>query len=357
MTLLVRPLDRSHAQTLLAAHLRCRASVAALHTALIADHIRSLVWAPYLRAAEANPQPVHTSRIYAALDRNMHFLLSEEADAGRSDYHPAYEFVRNQLERCGDIVSVGEGYWIPGPVRLIRAAAAPAAIIIGGTPTAALERALKGKVHSIGPARYVASEPGTETAFPEETLLDWIGASEPLAAWTEQTLEWAAAQLVPQAEIDDDSIEIYAPDVYRSRRRPGFWMKASEFEEPTPTPRLFRPRTSAQWSFDRPDYLGVFNSLRGGARLVGSLQIPRDMAYRLRFGFDLKLITPRTISVRQVEDVYAFDLKFDLPAPEAKVLGLAWAKAGQESVLYVDRLGLSALKDVAAMLGIRVLQS
>lgn len=359
MSLSVRALDHHQARAFLASQLRCWSPLPALRTALIADHIRTLVWAPSFRAREVDPQPVHTSRIFAALDRNVRFLSSQGFGLGNAavTQHSEYEFVRDQLEHCGDIFHIGNGYWIPGPVRVVRAAASQIAIVIGGAPTRVLQQAFNMQFHSIGAARYVSGGSSARDVYPEETIADWLGITEPLAAWTEKTLSWAARQLQPQAEIEDDSIEIYAPDVYRTHRRPGFWMEAKEFHEPAPTLRLFRPKTAARWAFDRPEYLGVFTSRPGGAQLARSVRIPRDAAYRLQFGFDQKLATARTISLRRVGDAYGLDLKFALPEPETRVLGLAWRDAVQDSERFFDDFALPALNDVAATLGIRVLQA
>lgn len=359
MSLSVRVLDRQQARTFLAFQLHCRGPLAALQTALIADHIRTLVWAAHLRQRKSDSQGTHTSRIFAALDRNARFLLSEDPGLGNAvvTQHSVYEFVRDQLERCGDIVHVSNGYWIPGPVRLVRASVSQTAIVLGGVPTSALQKAFKAEVHSIGPARYVQRGSGASAAYPEETIPEWLGTTEPLLVWTDKTLAWAATQLEPQAEIEDDSIEIYAPDVYRARRRPGFWLEAKEFQEPVPTLRLFRPKTASRWTFDRPDYLGVFNSRPGGAQLARSVRIPRESANRLQFGFDQKFAISRTISLRRGQDAHSLDLKFGLPEPETRVLGLAWRDTGQDNQWFFDDFALPVLNDVAAMLGIRVQQT
>ena len=356
MSLTVRALNRSQVRTLLAAQLGCGEASAALHAALIADHIRTLIFSPHLRSGEAVSQGVHTSRIFAALDRNIGFVLSGERAEGLAGAHSIYEFVRDQLVRCGDIVHVGNGYWIPGPVRFVRSAASPTGIIIGGIPTNALREILKVQIHSIGPSRYMRSEIRADLPYPEETVSDWLGPIEPLAAWTEKTLTWAASQLQPQAEIDDDSIEIYAPDVIHARKRTGRWCESKEFHESAPMLRLFRPKKAAKWTFDRPDYLGFFNSRPAGAQLARSVRIPREMAFRLRFGFDQRFAIPRTIRLRRTGESYGLELKFGLPEPEAKVLGLAWRIAGEDDEQFFDALALPALNDVAALLGIRVLQ-
>jgi hypothetical protein len=301
---------------------------------------------------------VHTSRIFAALDRNMRFLLSERPGSVNAvvGQNSMYEFVRDQLERCGDIVHIGSGYWMPGPLRLVRAYASQAAIIVGGIPTSALQRTFKGQIHSIGPGRYVLNGIGTQTAYPEETVSDWLGAAEPLATWTEKTLAWAAAQLLPQAEIEDESIEIYAPDVYRARRRRGLWLQAKDFQESASTLRLFRPKTAPKWIFDRPDYLGIFKSRPRGAQLVQSTRIPRDIAHRLQFGLDQKLAVSRKFNLQRIGNAYNLDLKFALPEPEGRVLGLAWRGAVQDAEQFFDDFALPALNDVATMLGIRMPQ-
>lgn len=357
MTLSVRVLDRPDLHAMLAKELRCRGPLLALHTAIVADHIRSLIWAPYLRPVGVDREPVHTSRIFAALDRNLRFLPLEAAGGAGAAQHSLYEFVRDQLERCGDIVHLGNGYWIPAPLRLVRAEPAQAALIVAGLPTAALARMFKSPIHSIGPARYlVGAEPPGDT-FSEESVAEWLGVSEGLAAWTEQILAWATPRLQQQADIEDDSLEIYAPDIFHARRRLGFWLEAKDFQEPSPTLRLFRPKTAARWRFNRPDYLGLFHSGAAGAQVAHAVQIPSDTAYRLHFGFDQKYRLPRTIALHRNGTAHKFDLKFNLPAPEARVLGFCWSDLGDNSDRYIDDFALPALKDVAAMLGIRILQS
>jgi len=354
MSLSIHSLDLREAQATLAGEIRCRGATSALHTAIVADHIRTLVWAPYLRSEGADRQPVHTSRIFAALDRNLRFLAPGGIDAVCAAAHSTYEFVRDQIELCGDIVHLGNGYWIPGPLRLVRPSTTEMGLVVGGIPTGTLEKVFKRPIHSIGPARYAVGIEGVNAALAADSVAGWLGISESLADWTKQTLAWAATQLLPQADIEDDNLEIYAPDIFRLRRRPGFWLGAKEFQESAATLRLFRPRTAARWSFDRPDYLGVFRPRIAGAHLTQAVQIPRDLGYRLRFGFDQMYAMPRTIHLHRVGDAHRFELKFDLPAPEARVLGLSWRDAADGIDRYIDDFGIPILEDVAALLGIRV---
>jgi hypothetical protein len=210
---------------------------------------------------------------------------------------------------------------------------------------------------SIGPARYVSGTLSSGGAYPEETTMDWLGTTESLAAWTDATLSWALTRLRLEAQIEDDSLEIYAPDVHRAHGRHGFWISAQEFREPTPTVRLFRPKTPGKFAFDRPDYLGTFIYGSTGARLARSVSIPRDAAYRLQFGFDQKYATPRAMRLRRLADSFHLDLKFALPEPEVRVLGLTWRDAPDEDGWLIGDWAIPALRDVASSLGIRVLQN
>jgi hypothetical protein len=281
-------------------------------------------------------------------------LTAEPPFAEGLGSHAGYQFVCEQLERCGDVAHIGNGYWIPGPVRVVVAAGSPVAMVVGGAPTSAFDWRSKVPIHSIGPGRYLAH--GSPGSIPQESVGDWLGIREPLASWTETLLSWAATQLQPQAEIPDDTIEIYAPDLFRGRRSPGFWMRANDFREAAPILRLFRPRAGLQWTFARPEYLGIFKSEIGGARLARSVRIPREAAYRLQFGFDQRLGIRRTLHARQTKGAHRLELPFALPSPEKRVLGLAWHEPGDDAY-FLDELALPALNEVLAALGIALVAS
>lgn len=361
MSLSVRELDRTDVLALLSSEFGCPMLLPAVRAALIADHIRSLLWAPLLRARSEYPaEPLHTDRMFAALERNTRFLFSATSDVSSraTIQRDEFAFVCKQLQRCGEIFHLGDGYWIPGPLRLVRGGGAPAVIILGGAPTSALSPLLNGHPRSVGPARYFACPRATITAYPEESPKDWIGMVEPLASWTEKILSWATSKLKEQAGIEDESLEVYAPDVLRIRRRSGAWVEAKEFQEASPTLRLFRPKMPSGRTYDRPDYLGIFSHRSGVAQVLRAARIPKDTAYRLRFGFDQKLGTPRKINLRRAVNAYCLDLKFGLPEPEVRVLGLGWRDLATEPhLLFFDELALPVLEEVVNMLGVGLVRS
>lgn len=348
MSLAVRVLDHASALQHLAEQLHCHASPAALRTAIVAEHIRTLVLAPF--TATPREHPIHTGRLVGALNRNTRFLSASADDFDA--LQQAFDFVREQLVLCGDIAHAGSGYWIPCPMRALRVDS-DHVYLFGGVPLPSWSRHVRAPIAAIGPSRYVQI---SELAnWPTLTLAQWLEHEEPLAAWTEGTLTSGTADLVPQAEIEDDSLEIYAPDMYRLLQRPGFWASAREFREATSSLRLFRPKIAPQWAFDRPDYLGVFRPGPQGAQLVKAVRIAHNVARRLQFGLDLRYQTPRTVVLRRIGDCYRLEVKFPpFPEPEARVLGLGWREPDAPDALFFSASALPVLRGVAELLGMRL---
>jgi hypothetical protein len=348
MSLAVRALNESSVLEHLAKQLDCHASPAALHAAIIAEHIRTLVLAPF--TVTPREHPIHTSRLIGALSRNTRFLAAR-ADSF-DDLQQTFTFVREQLVLCGDIAHIGNGYWIPCPMRAVRVAA-DHVYLFGGVPLPNLMRDVRLPVAAIGPSRYVRTTDPVNC--PTLTLAQWVEHEVPLAAWAEHTLTCATGDLTPQADIEDDSLEIYAPDMYRALQRAGFWAPAREFREATPSLRLFRPRVAAQWVFDRPDYVGLFRQGSEGAQLVKAVRIGHDAARRLQFGLDNIYRTPRTLVLRRIGDVYRLEVKFPpFPEPESRVLGLGWREPDAPEALFFAASALPALHGVIELLGMRL---
>lgn len=348
MSLSVRVLDHTAALRHLAEELYSPPASAALRTAIIAEHIRTLVSAPF--GGMPRQRPIHTARLIGALNRNARFLAASTDDFDQLE--KAFDFVREQLVLCGDIAHVGNGYWIPCPIRMLRIGH-DHAYLLGGAPLQSLSRHVHASIVAVGPLRYVQTSEMTD--LPTLTLAQWLEHDEPLAAWTECMLTRAADELVPQADIEDDTLEIYAPDLYRMRQRSGFWAPAREFHEAAPSLRLFRPKTTPQWTFDRPDYLGVFRKGSQGARLLKAVRIAHDVARRLQFGLDLRYQTSRTLTLRHVGDCYRLDVKFPpFPKSESRVLGLGWREPKIPDALFFAPSALPVLHGVAELLGMRL---
>lgn len=348
MSLSVRVLDHDSTLRHLAEEVHGSPSSAALRTALIAEHIRTLVSAPF--GAMPREHPIHTARLIGALNRNVRFLAANADEF--DDLAEAFTFVRQQLEVCGDIAHAGNGYWIPCPMRALRIDP-DHVYLFGGAPLSSWTRHVPASIAAIGPSRYVQAPEMTNLST--LTLPEWLEHDESLTAWTERSLTRATGELVQQADIEDDSLEIYAPDLYRTLQRPGFWAPARDFHEATPSLRLFRPKTTPQWAFDRPDYLGVFRKGSQGAQLLKAVRIAHDVARRLQFGLDLRYQTLRTLMLRHVGHCYCLDVKFPpFPEPESRVLGLGWREPKLPDTLFFAPSALPVLRGVTELLGMRL---
>jgi hypothetical protein len=348
MSLAVRVLEETSLLQHLAEHLHCNGPPSALRTAIIAEHIRTLVFAPF--AATPHEHPIHTGRLVSALNRNTRFLArpTDNQDALLDEF----AFVREQLTQTGDVVPIGDGYWLPTPIRAVRVAT-DLVYIFGGAPLSELTHGSRGPIEAVGVSRSLKVKDAV--AWPTLSLAQWLEHNEPLATWREKTLTQAARELAPQADIEDDGLEIYAPDLYRVLQRPGFWAPTRDFREGTPTLRLFRPKTAPQWVFNRPDYLGIFRPGPQGAQLLKAVRIAHDVARRLQFGLDQVYQTPRTLILRHIAESYRLEVEFPpFPEPEARILGLGWRERGDDNALYFAPSALPALRGVTDLLGMRL---
>ncbi len=292
---------------------------------------------------------VHTSRILFGLRRNLPVMFP--GSSGRQDAEDEFEFALEQLAQVGDIVHLGNGYWVPGPTRYISLQSSDTIVVCSGLPTSVLKSVTGGDVHCSGALRYVTKS-SKQTVHPIESISEWLGLTETLGAWTNRIVAWSQKRLSAQADVEDDALEVYAPDRFRAQGRLGYWMLAKEFEERERTLRIFRPVVSERWKFDRPEYLGVFAPGLSGSRVTKAVRLSSQTAYRLRFGFDQRLGTPRSIALKQHDNACEFDLKFGLPEPEARVLGFCWRQAGQSTSRLAGTVAQLALTEVARNLGV-----
>jgi hypothetical protein len=123
-----------------------------------------------------------------------------------------------RLAFLGEAVSCGDGYYLPGPLRLVPLPSG-AALVVAGLPTGARGQAQGTTAAWAGICRAVppAAVPQVATSVPRQPLPAWLELPDPnLIAWTDAVLRRAGAGLRPSAaDACQLRFEVYAPGLRR----------------------------------------------------------------------------------------------------------------------------------------------
>ena len=232
----------------------------------------------------------------------------------------------NSLASLGDIVTIGGGFSIPGPLVLIELDGVENLMAAGGFPASTAKQHLGVSLSSVATFRYAArratlADQVNKAVF--HTADWWFGHADPLASWTRGVLRQHKSRLSNEMGLSVDQFEIYAPEIFRDQRKAGRWMRAVQVLRPLDGLRLCRPISNAR-SFGAMYFLGSFRFYDGSLILSRSTPIAAELTRRLRFGFDAVLGATRQVSIPITTTSFIFDNSVALPESEARVLSLAW---------------------------------
>jgi hypothetical protein len=234
--------------------------------------------------------------------------------------------VLDSLAALGDIVTIGGGYWIPGPLVLIELDGVDNVMATGGFPTAGAKHHLGVSLSSAAAFRY-AGRRATLANPANKTLLHpadwWFGHADPLVDWTRGVLRQHEARLSGEMGLPVDQFEIYAPEIFLDQHKTGRWMRAVQVPRPLDGLRLCRPISNSR-SFGAIYFLGNFRFDEGSLILSRSTPIAAELTRRLRFGFDALLGVTRQVSIPIDTTSFIFENSIALPEGESRVLSLAW---------------------------------
>jgi hypothetical protein len=310
----------------LANRLQCPDDREALQRAVIAEHIRTLVFASSTREREIGEvQRLHTTRLTASLRRNLHFVWP---DLGRrSGGDDIVDQTLHSMAELGDVATTGGGFWLAAPLRLVDCPDAECLTVVGGAPREAVVPMTGTDLLSAAAARFVsrnglADRPQSSQFV--QSADSWLGTVGSLSAWTQAILKSCQSRMSRPEEFSADQLEIYAPDLLREQRRLGGWISATEVSRAPSGTRLCRPLPAYARTYDRPHYLGTFSFKAGGLVLRQSVRTEFEVAQRLPFGFDEMLKTPRETPVTLHSSFLTLDLRYALPLPERRILSLGW---------------------------------
>jgi hypothetical protein len=298
----------------------------ALLRALIAEHIRSLLFASAVREAEFRvAQRAHTMRLTGSVRRNLASLSPDVLLSAEDD--DVVGATLDAMATMGDVMNTGGGFRLAAPFRLVSCEESEDRLALGGVAREPLELHIGSPLILAGVSRFIRT-PHTASrvsAPPSAQPIDlWLGVADPIRSWTEKVLVTHRERFSPPEEISADQLEVYAPDIVRQQRGSGFWHPASQIHRPLPGPRLCRPLPGFARAWAKPHYLGLFDYKGAELVLRQTALLEFETSRRLQFGFDQLLQVPRSVPLRIGAETCTLDLRFALPMPEARILSLGW---------------------------------
>ncbi len=274
------------------------------------------------------------SPLWPTLHRSRNKRPSQAEQQLEGDTQP--DPIRRVLQALSDlreVEHVGEGYWLPTPVRLVELPAQDAILVIGGLDTAELRRVLHPSVQVLWITRTLpraALEPATlEDRSLWQTLPDYLGDPPPsLAEWTTGLLERAARSLTTSA-AGYTRFEVYAPKVQGSRLQYFRWMPVEQFSKLPEGLALCRTTERYQLG-PRRYWLGTIAAFRGEAGADKEYTVDSKDVLRLQYGIDLRQTFPTRVLVRQRGEDVLVQFENFLP-PEERRLLIAFGKEESET--------------------------
>ena len=325
------------ARSRLASILNCTKENEAIREATLAEYIRACVYQQYQRLDDrGRTRSVHTNRILSAARRDIGFLWNEtdhltiktlEDDNGGKRAGN----VLHRLGMIGDIIKLGGGFWVPGPIRILRVTDSGdnALLVIGGVPFETLETKFAERMSCVGCARFLCPDHAKlqrlEVEHELQSVQDWLGGpSENLPTWTKRVFRSLVAHMSPASDLEADDCEIYAPDDIPGKPNRGNWVPIKEFSVVPTGPRLCRPPLGMVAIYDRPTYLTELRNDSGRAVFHRLAQVPTDIRVRLMFGFEQMRGVKRNVIFKVIGQICRINIPFNLPDPESRILAFGW---------------------------------
>jgi hypothetical protein len=199
-----------------------------LKNQMIAEYLRHAIYS--LSHTSTTVQPVFVTKLINQVKRQLMPLWPELVENTGSD-NPI-ERVLRYLEQIREVAPLGNGYWLPTPVRLVRLPNTKI-LLIGGIDTKSLQAHFGNIVHSTtGLVRWIKSTDDTmnlvQAGVEWQRFEDWVGESETdIRTWTHNLLDKARQLLKPSgSEITD--FEVYIPSSPKNAPQHFRWRAAPQ---------------------------------------------------------------------------------------------------------------------------------
>jgi hypothetical protein len=324
----------------LAGSFHCTIDPSTLIGVTVAEHLRAMIFGAALPQKDSTaPRTIHTTRLMTSTRRVVELLWPKHAcrsamSDGQSGPSDICSAILQRLGTLGDAVDIGQRQWMATPLRIVAPDDCPSLLLVGTAPVPAARQMIGTEATCAGATRFlgqrvldilgqrVLDSPNNQDIA--QSVDAWLGEIPPLHEWTAQVLVAHEARMDVMQDLSAEQLEIYAPDVLRSQRRPGRWIAAGQIDRPLGGVRLCQPQGRYARSYDTPQYLAHFEFRNDALSLRRCVSINRDLTLRLRFGLDLLLHTPREFSIAHAGQTFRVDRRPALPQPEERIYALGW---------------------------------
>ena len=254
-------------------------------------------------------------------EENSITVIGEQTQTKADPLSDPIRRVLETLKDLRDVIEVGNGYWLPTPVRLIQLPAKETVFVVGGTATADLSRILGAEVKLSGFVRYVVKSSLSESVHRDKTWWqsyeDWLGnPPKDIKIWMEMIFSKVKQDLHKSA-TDFTNFDVYYPLFINSSLQYYRWIRFEDLVRKLNTPPSYFVlcRTVSQHIQLAPTkyWLGsiTLTSLKNESPVL-----PKDVR-RMMYGFDY-------INGASVQAVWeprgVINLKNWLPSQESRLL-------------------------------------
>lgn len=200
------------------------ANQSALQVVIIAEYLRrSLFQLSFAVGKERDFEPVYVRKVGHAVRRQLSPIWGDLSVkftkyAGQVRETNLITWTLKRLTVLGDCIHLGDGYWIPGPVRTIKLPESNHIMVTGGTPTKQLSGLIGARCMGLG---RTLNE--TSVLVPQGRYEDWVGsdyiAPNDLIGWIKRIVDLAATSGTASSSSFQDYEVFASTPVLRFRNR------------------------------------------------------------------------------------------------------------------------------------------
>jgi hypothetical protein len=268
--------------------------------------------------------PIHILTFLGLCRRQLKSLVpksgSVDAESDEERIEDIFRLVLNWLCLLREVIDLGNGYYLPAPLRFVDVGEGNA-LVIAGLPSADIVAHCSVPLAPAGICRTVLTEELPAKFRTDsnswQSLEGWSGqAATNLQEWTNKTVEHAQKGMTAAASTEI-TFEVYCPDKRPKEAQHFRWMSAESLTKTDKGVKLCR---TAVKSGPRRYFLGNLDGSRN-LPLVSETAISQDDFRRLQYGFDLKAGAPETgLLSATTSTISQLQLRSPLPKAEERLI-------------------------------------